>query len=275
MAEPHWYKLSLVWVLIVSVGGVRSGAVQPGGHVVRASAYGFQLTLNVPKQMYPRNALVRLSVRLSNISAEPVMVETSCKSDNPSVEVVRPDGTIALPPVIPFPPLDDVSCALPPLQLQRGESQTSTIYAVLRARHIRAVVALGLPGTPAKPGREVSLRTPSVSVRLTQAPAPSLTMHTGPEVHATVHDSAGRGKRSYLYTDWYRCQQAGHPTSIAGQTFYETGGGIGPAEIVGRVLNWSSAKSSRLKPGCAHPLEWHVAVARLNHPVVSTSYPGA
>jgi hypothetical protein len=241
---------------------------------VQVTSDGVQLSLLLPRRDYARNALVRLTIKITNQSQPGLTVAAGCGGKTPTVVVVRGDGTVAFPPVLPPPPLDDSYCRIPPMgAVPAGKSADFPVYAVLRARSISAAATVTLPGAAGSPATVLDLRTPSVQLSLRRGAPPSMKIVTTHGVHALVQGGSQALKpRRLFYTDWYRCRQPDGSTTIAGQTFYQQTFPSGPPLLIGKVLNWVNSGSKVLRPGCTNPLEWHVAAAWLNHPVATGDY---
>jgi hypothetical protein len=255
---------SLVWPAAVPQETAAAPATQ-----VSVTVRGVTLSLFVPRRTYPRNALVRMTVRVKNGSRDSMTVQSSaCRADGPSpaVRVLDAHGRVVFPPALPEPPLGDFPCPVPPPPLLLpGHVATRQFYVILRANRVRAVVTSDVDG---------ELKTPLVPIRLLSAPSPHLRLSTSPWLHADVVGATGRGKGRLYYTDWYTCVTK-YGTRAAGQQFTvslpgETGGVL--PTLTGLVMDWTRVSGTRIRPGCPHPLQWHVAAGWLGQPIASLTY---
>jgi len=245
-----------------------------------ATAGGVTLRLRVPKRSYPRNALVAATVVVQNGSGKRIVVQDlQCRADGPSpaVEVLAHDGKIMFPPALPFPPLGNAQCKEgPPPPLVPGATLRLHYYLILRGPLIRATAYFDVPALQGglTVGTRTALATPIVRVTLTRADAPGVRVAAHPRVHAVVALPPSLRGRPLLYTDWYTCPR-NVLAKLGGQGFEVDSGDVGPItlrSVTGEVLSWGVARSQRIRPRCAHPHEWYLAVGQRGHSVAVAHY---
>jgi hypothetical protein len=80
----------LVLLVLVPLIPASSAQAQAGPvHVAVTSYNGLRLSLSVPQRAYPRNALVRVSVRLQNISHHTLVLGKTCYTPTLWAEVTN------------------------------------------------------------------------------------------------------------------------------------------------------------------------------------------
>lgn len=251
----------LALLLLTPAGSTSNPRVQAS-----VTSRGVRLTLILPSRAYPRNALLRATVKVRNNSAASLTVrQPSCRADGPSpaVQVLNRNGQVVFPPPLKEPPLQGTICMTgPPPPLLPHHILTQKFYVIARSDRIRAVIWSG---------SELSMETPVVHIRLVPAQAPKLVLVTGPSVHATVSVHNPRKKQGFLYTEWYSCPDLPRQ-EIGGTTFYERVSTGGAPSVTGRVFNWAATSGRRISPGCINPVEWHAAVGQLGQPVSYLDY---
>jgi len=249
-------------------------AVAPSAIRVQVTTRGVTLALTLPQRSYPRNALVRVRVTVHNGSERSLVVESGqCQpgARSSSVLVVGAGSTALFPPTLGGPFVNGLTCAAgPPPLLKPAEDLAQTYYAVLRGPQVRArtVIDFATSDRASVPEPSVVLTTPAATVRLLARPSPQLVLRRASSVYADVHLPIGAANKPILYSDWYRCQSGGK-TTIGGQGFEVTppSDPILPATFLSHAVDWSALRGMRIRPGCSHPLEWHVIAAQLDQPV--------
>jgi hypothetical protein len=209
-----------------------------------ADASGLQLSLVLPRHSYPRNALVRVAVRLQNVSSSPVRIyRDACPNGSVFVEVVNRKGQVVYPPIVPGAGM--VPCPFPiaTYTLRPGQAQTRHVLAILRADRLRPVAVL--PG-------ETSVSTDLVTVPLTRGHAPRVTVRPSPQPEAVVQP-AGQQSGPLYYADYGTCLD---------------GSGWGH-------LRWQSIRAAAgtytVRPPC-HAAAWSLVAGFLGPPVASVRY---
>lgn len=211
--------------------------------IVEVMRHGVRLTLTLPHRTYPRNALVRTTMTVSNESSRSLSLvpSTSCPWLDVSTEVMTAHGQMVYPPSVPLlePCLPTLGGgggrnvnALP--HLAPGSSHTWHFLVILRGRFVR--------------GSFYSLHTPPISVHFVRGQLPIVArcvstacvrlsprpawLHHGPVYVSSVTDCGAR--KPYLA--------------------------------------WHRARSRSLHPACSFPNRWHFAAGYLNHPVTEIDW---
>jgi hypothetical protein len=212
--------------------------------VMTTTAHGIKLTMVVPRRIYHKNALVRLSVYIQNVSRHSVLtsIGPQCIGNNPFIEVwVAVD--LQIPPHMITPP-----CPVPAGQpLAAGKSVTQHVIFVLNGAVIQGVLNIGR--SLAK-----QIATPKVVVRVSDAAPAPLVVHKlqGGTVLVIQRPSGAPG-----------------PLYVLETTYCGTAGGI--ATLHGEV-HWLPVHGNRISSGCTGPQQWHGYAGYLNYPVVTIDY---
>jgi len=159
-------------------------------HMLRVDtvARGVRLSLIVPRSVYPREVLTRVTVRVQNISRQrlgilPGFTDRNCAIDNPQVQSLTPGGILRYPPAVrtinPGPVQPCVGGGAFGLSsyapLAPGASREGSLLVVLGASRLRATVALAPVGRNNQAlGRPFTVVGPTVQVRLVQAARPRI-----------------------------------------------------------------------------------------------------
>jgi hypothetical protein len=249
---------SLLLVTALSVPNSRAHAHNLSWAVARTTSHGLRLTLTVPRRRYPRNALIRVTLQVTNVSRHPISIESG--QNFPRSYVLDSSGNDSYDPVTPLgdESLLDVTGPGPRYEvINRGKTITSPDYLVLRGSEISARVFLGKLGAPAGP----MITMPPITVTLRDEPAPVVHVSTSPSLQAVVtppHPMSG----SMFYFEETAC------ATTAGT--YETGEGwvATKATVVTPIFGDASSDPS----SCAGTRTWHALVGWLNHPVTYLSY---
>lgn len=263
-------RLALAACLFLSAGTIRDALAGGLPHSsTSATVGGITLTLRLPGLIFPRGALIQTVVKLKNATKRTIPFGVlGCSADGPQpvVDVSNGMRRVVFPPALPAPPLGGAACSQPePPSAPPGGTASRSIYVLLRGTDIRARLNLGTLGI---------VRTPYLRVHLERRQAPSISITAAGAVKAVVHFPAGRHAGPLYYTDWYVCGHGG-ATYVAGQVFKEypagqTGGIL--ATYSGQVMDWTKTGSTRLRPGCRQPREWHVAAALLGGSAAYANY---
>ena len=121
--------------------GVAHGPVDPGGAVT--ISHGVKLSLLLAKEIYPRNALVRVRVRLSNVSHHPIRLLDSCPYGEVQVQVINRAGSVLYPPALTGEPTLRCGGGTPSsLVLRPGRVISRQLYAILRGGFVQALVSV-------------------------------------------------------------------------------------------------------------------------------------
>jgi len=234
---------------------------QPATHLtVSTVSHGVKLTLTVPRRNYPRNALIRVSVRLENVSQHWKTISGGgpmCGSNHPGAAVTTDAGLAVYPPAIPS---VFASCGrfLRGTRLPPGGVLHAHPLIILRGNHVMAYARIDNQGT--------ELVTRQLVLHLVPGVAPQVTFTKTFFLQAAVRPAnAGMKKRLYFLYG-YRCPGGGDP---ADHGIISTSSG---------VVTWQSTTLSHhgaylFQVGCRDPIEWHVVAGYLNQPVAMIDYP--
>jgi hypothetical protein len=267
LAAPLVSALAVVMVAAAVLGhlnrlpGARGTA--PGASPVPSAAYsvssvshGLRITLSLPCCSWPRNALVRASVTVRNLTARDVLI-----SQRGTALGVQPVDARRRPAGEPFGRLGHIMSGsgpyLPPLPLHPGKSLRAVFYGVLSSSRLQANVQIS-------DRFAVDVRGPVARLTLEAGSPPTYTLVSSPEVYADVKPATpATGPLLYETVD----------SSCHGPGFSEsTGGGIG----------WLQAPGGRLAPiwpqgpswhgTCTRNYHWEVLAGWVGQPVVHINY---
>jgi hypothetical protein len=244
----HFLLLPLL--VVVPLVPIRHAIARTGsGITASTTAHGVKLTLVVPRRTYPRNALVKFSVTVQNVSHYVVLTSLGSLcglTSNPSIEVSNGKGQPT--PQLPSSTFAGSTCGAiigRPLLPQRSERLH--VVGVMSGAYIRAVLHIGRYLAKA-------FGTPRVQIRLTASTPLIAAIHQsniGP--YATVRRPA-RAKGPLYFVESAMCGSSTHPRG---------------REV---SLVWSPIVFNRVYSGCAGPQNWHGLAGYLNYPVATISY---
>jgi hypothetical protein len=233
---------------------------------VSASSHGLGITLLVKRRSYPRNALVKVTVRAANLSEHPIRVAPTprygaCPAGQPAVRVQSADGSTSYAPG-PFAATaifcpDISSPAAGQGSLKSGRQLALTQYVVLRGPRLQGVLSLWSSGRP------ITAATPPLLLHQATAPAPRVVIHRGSRPYAVVTPLAAVQGPLLAAMSW-QCRKA----SLS----------AGPATLatVSRVTPLQPANprhlAPTLPPSCGVLLRWHAVVGWANSPVTEIAY---
>jgi hypothetical protein len=210
----------------------------PRGYSVRVISHSIELSLTVPRRIYPANALIRVTAQLRNVSGESVgLLGTAgpvCPRYGPGIQVINQAGNVVYPGVSST--FTTCGGLLLPRPLQPGQMISRKLLIILRAAAIQAVVSLGTPQSP------ITIVTPAIRLRLGRERAPFLRAHLTPPFEATIRPSTAQQKGS-LYLIQSCSDDFGSRV-----TFRWT---AAPAYL--RLSNGGYI----LRPACSNPEEWY------------------
>lgn len=247
--------LSLMRLLVVPLvlpASVTWGEATPIGVGTIIDTHGVELAVTVPRQHYPRNALVKATVRLTNLSAQALEYFPGCANDNPEVLVYRYDPLTPRSPLQAFPGILQHILVTPPclpgtLTVDPGQSVWKTEYVILGGRYVEGRAILGGLAS------ESVVTTPQFRVSLARSDPPGITLRTSRSVYTVIRPAQKeRLTGPMLYVQAYACPAA-------------EGAGT-------RQPKWTPLESNRLAPACPHPLDWYVFVGLPGHSVASIQY---
>ncbi|MGI8827113.1 MAG: hypothetical protein ACR2JC_16025 [Chloroflexota bacterium] len=213
--------------------------------------HGLELTMNLHRRVFERNALTVVSVEVLNVSRHAIHLERG-ETDNPFVSVLARSGEEVYPPALPLvTPQSDSS--LSPQVLDPGQSFSHDVYVVIRGPSLRPVVLLQDSSTRRVAGT-------AVTVSLRPGPRPQVLLHTSPEISADILPS----------------------TTVYGPLIYQSMSACGlphngeMEEVQAGPSGWTPAGGTRLapvwNPACTSGREWHVVAGWLDHPVARVDY---
>jgi hypothetical protein len=240
--------LLLLLVAPLSLIGEADAAVEAGVSTTITS-HGLQVTLVLPRRSYPRNALVKTTVTMRNVSTHAVLTRLGplCGPEtNPSVEVSDPKGHLT--PQLPATTYDNPGCKPATGEpLLPGQTYHQHLVAVLGGSYVRAAVRWGK-------WLHHDVATPRIRVHLTTETPLTVTIHSSPiGPYATIQRPSGA--KGFLYVAG--SAQCGSPTD-PGQTILN--------------LVWSPVSTNRAYSGCWGTQDWHALAGYLNFPVATIDY---
>jgi hypothetical protein len=224
---------------------------------IESVTHGIRMTLAVPSRTYPRDALIRVSLTLTNVSHGTRYIGSGLQE--PEAYVLDSSGAEVYSPHDPLGDqtlLEQKGPGPRSFALLAGHAWRKTQYVVLRGEYIGFEAILGRPGH----GNEISIRSGEAVVRLTEEPKPSVAITSSPTLHAVVNPVVpAQGPLHYLSeTSW-----------AVGDNARLTGTGW---EITRSTTIQSQIPASSLTGAIC---KWHAIASWLNHPVVEITYDGA
>lgn len=229
-------------------GHAFGGPLPSGPNTVSVVQSGLRLSLKVPRRSYPRNALVRVTLTLTNVTTQSIDLGAQdngngfCTTSLPQAEVHNTRGALLFPPAVK--PLIVPPC---PFYMGRplaaGQSLVNHEYVILRGR-----VLTGIAST--RTGQSFSpFSTPPLTLTLGHESPPTTTVTTSPfgiDVHSPVPVT---GKM--WYTASWICPN-------------------GTETAIGQA--WTALQGTHINPPCPAPSKWNLAAGWLGHPVVTIHY---
>jgi hypothetical protein len=228
-----------------------------------ATGGGMRLSLTVPRRIYPRNALARVTIRVQNVSTH-VVTYLSPGDGLPGVSAPQVQALDRLGRVV-FPPVQNEAPAIPGpasfwVLLHPGGSRTFYDLVIVRGARLRATLQF----TPrAQPFDGVQypqnlLATRAVTVGLTRADPPAITVRSTPSGPVADVGLPRGASRSLWWVSYADCT-----TEVTSPKSEYTFG-------------WQPT-GPHLAPDCFPLQTWYATVGRLNHTVAVLRYvaPGA
>jgi len=227
--------------------GAHAVAATSPGTAVSTTAHGITLTLVVPIRVFPRNALVRFTVRVRNVSHHTVLTRLGpeCIENSPYIEVLDDSGnaTSQFPPNAEAPPCP-IFFGQP---LLSGHSVTQHVLAIVNGTSVRAVLPVGRK-------LEQQVVTPDVTVGLTENATQAVIIHRSIGAPFAVVARPATAHGPLYVEDSTYCGTATAGASLSAN------------------LIWHHVKGDHVYSGCAGPQQWHGFAGYLNFPVVSIDY---
>jgi hypothetical protein len=221
---------------------------------VSTTAHGMRLTLGIPQRSYPRNALIRVGLRLTNLSHRNMPLPHLDGSEGPCtntvMEVFNDKGIVLYPPAIQTkpgePPLIPPPCPMPETggrQLHPGQTATGNDLEILRARNLHATMYLS---------GVTRVRTPTLQLLLTPSRPLGISVSLRPgQLSASVQPTPMSHQTLYV-NEVSNCY-------VGGTISYFSGGWV---PQVGRSMH----------PDCANPLFWYAVAGYVGQPVGTIDY---
>ena len=242
------------------------GGSSPGRMVITAS-HGLRLTLVLPKQVYAVDELVRMTVRVQNVSRHGMVPVVSCDTENPRVEVSARTGYVLYPPPVPF--LTVPKCPavqLAPL-LPPGAVWERHQLVIVRGHYIRASATFSPVGTATGSASFFTVRTRPVWERLVPRDKPAVQLcaysHLCVNIEPPVAPVGFHVRGPLFYASAAKCITGG--TIQFDQKTFLSPAPINPPFTPPRY---------RIYPGCSNPVVWDFVVGWLNTPTTYIHYAG-
>lgn len=258
--------LNVAFLLFAAVTLPRSASLAravPGngatGESVHVVGHGVRLSLTVPRRKYPRDALVRVTVQVRNISRHTVAIApTICGPGYTSVAVTSPHGQVVYPPAVPSALPSCGSADGLPLRLNPGQGLREKVFAILRGDRVSAVA-------------HVRVNRRSATVKSITAGPITLTLTHGRPPHVRVRITPRWGMEADVKP--VDSSQSGSPYYIESSLCPSGNGRTGPLGMGGGMVNWTRAPRPeqgefRFLAGCTDPMAWSLVVGWLDQPVV-------
>lgn len=225
-----------------------TGAASVSAVQSETTTHGVKLTLSMPRRSYPRNALVRVTVGLENVSRRAVLVS----GNNPAtVAVLDTSRQVVYWPDTPFMGQELFGQSMPrrpTIHLPPHHHLTRSFFVILSGPLLQAQTTLGVPG------KERDIGGAFVPLTLTDEAAPTVAVSDRPTIHAAITPPAGAAGPPYFVEQ----------TLCTGKDIY------------GDSRGWDVAPGDELIPGfsadCVSNRKWIAYAGWLNHPVVAISY---
>jgi hypothetical protein len=224
-------------------------ALAASGLKVSAMSHGVRVVLVVPKSVYPKNALVQVTVTVHNMTGRAVTLGARCSDGGPQVDVTSPSGRKIYPPSLLPAPLIVGGCFHRAAQrIAPHRSLVVRHYVVLYGPGIRASVRL-VSG--------IVVETRPATVSLTHGQVPTVMLSTRGGLHAIVqHPPNAQGP--LLFRGWWSCLQHGMRFSHIDPTWTSTKGNIAWPMLHG--------------DNCTRITVWHTYAGYVNTPVAIIAY---
>jgi hypothetical protein len=218
-----------------------------GSHSIRVetTSQGIRLTLIVPGSIYPKDALVQVTLLLRNVSHHPVRLDESC-GHRPFAEVTSRSGKQIYPLMFhPMPAIVGGCFGTAYPRIAPGHTLVMHQYVVLLGSGVRGSDPTG------------RIETKPAVVSLVPGERPGVIVTTRGGVHATVAPPPGaRGPLWFL--GWSSCVEHGIPYTEVDRNWLPNTNGIAAPQF-------HSADCQRI-------IEWHAFAGYLNHPIATIDY---
>lgn len=256
--------MKVVSVCLMSVSAL---VIFPSSHVtfarpvdtpirVNTTQSGLKLSLLLPHRTYPRNALVRVSIRVQNVSNHAIdLARNGCPFGTVYAEVLTKAGFLAYPPITPGWPHNPCPRFMPIRTLMPHHALTRHTYVILRGPRMKAAVLVHstLQLTRLVTGAILSLH-------LVSGKRPHVTLYTSGELSATLRPAV-TPHGPLLWNSWARCDDG---------RAYGTNTWLGGGGSLGRTI----APSVFAPPDCTVSA-WYAFAGWVGQPIARITYPRA
>lgn len=238
------------------------------------TAHGIRLTLTLGRNVYPRAALVRATIRVENVSNHVVNLWGPSAGGNgvyyPEVDVLGRHGRTVFPPALHYGPVGPGQPRPFPNPLTPGQSFVRHGFIVLRGNRVRAQVPIDLNNT--LPG--FTLRTPAIQVTLTKPDRPRTHIQGFPEGVRLEPRGPVTGRLHYML--WTQCYYA-PPADVT-----ENGLGLWTTTSTSVTTVVRAGRGEVITPACpaleaggrvGNALQWHLIAGWPNHSTVIVDFP--
>jgi hypothetical protein len=255
-----WPSVCLAVLLLLPFEASPVARAYPASvYTSQARSHGVVLSLSLTHRTYPQDALVRVTVRLVNVSQHAVLIGGTeaavCVQQGPGIRVTDSTDRRLYPPAITW---LLASCGPPiiPRPLLPGHVVQRRFLAVLRGDRIQAVASFG--------DGSVQIVTPPLSLRLVSEPAPRAVVHIAslPYIDVTASTTVQRGRFYYMESEL--CWAAGSNASGT------VGSAFGVARFRFTLPNETGVY--RFPTECGSPTRWSFTGGWLNHRAVTVDY---
>lgn len=263
---PNWSSpllrvpvlMTLLLAAVLPVSGVTAGGRPVTGFSSTTVSNDIALTVTVVRRSYPRNALVPVTLRAQNVSGHTIYVMhfAYCTAPSLSAEVDDRRGN----PV--YPPPASTWIRLPcPLSLRTdalaaGHALVRRDFVILRANRI--VPDVLLRGPFGSNQNLIGVTGSPLSLALTSAASPRITLHSSPPVGATIQQTSGGSVGPPYYTESGECPQGNRFLAWSDATWHAVS-----ASASGRYV---------VHPHCRNASNWSLVVGWPNQPVASIHF---
>lgn len=261
MRRGVWSIVSLVVLLLLLPFDAPTGAgAHPASvYTSQIRSHGVMLSISLARRTYPQDALVRVTVRLVNVSQRAVLIGRTqgsvCPQSGPGIRVTDSSGRKLYPPAIAWLP---ASCGPPisPGPLLSGHTVQRRFLAVLRGDRVQAVVSIG--------ASSLEITTPPISVVLEPEPAPRTVVHITFLSHIDVMASSPSQRGRFYYMESELCLATGSNAR----------GAVGSASGMARFQFTTPDLHGRYRFStiCGSPSRWSFTGGWLDHRVVTVDY---
>ena len=230
-------------------------------------APGVTLSLELPRRTYFRNALTRATMTLQNASASAMHLSNASVLyvaldsdpverilDNPAIETIRADG-LRYPGTLTR---GGGRRGGSGLVLEPGDILTRNVYVILRAPIVQA--RADIVTTVGNTLLHTRIVSEPISVDLVTGEAPSIVLHTSPDVYAEIGaPTPAEGPLIYIW--YWVCTDAGSCGSTTA------------SELFVRELPTGARLDPHWPDPCNAPHWWRAVAGWLDHPAAFLVYP--